>query len=124
MKIDKRKIDKWISLKDALAKIKTEEAELRREIVTAIAQTTAPGTYTLDNPFGTLKAVVKTNFTIDEKIYQSIHHKLTNAEIEAVKLKPELIIKNFKTLDPTAILRQAVIEKPAMPTLTFTEAKK
>ena len=124
MTLTKSKIEKWIALKDALTQLKKEEATLRQDLVVAIARTTAPGTYTLEQPFGTLKAVVKTNFTLDEAIYQSIHHKLTQAEIAAVKLKPELILKNFKTLAPTAALRQAVTEKPAMPTLTFTEAKK
>ena len=98
--------------------------DLRKQLVQAVCQgETEAKSYKEELADGVLIATLKHNYSLDLAAYEQIERKLTARELDAINVKPVLKLKEFKLLDEKSILRKAVIEKPATPTLTWKEKK-
>lgn len=113
-------LKKWLAAKTSLAAAKTLEMGLRKQLVEAVCQgATEPKAYKEELAGGVLTATIKHNYSLDLAAYEQIERKLSNAEMDAINIKPVLKLKEFKLLDEKSILRKVVIEKPAAPTLNW-----
>ena len=115
-------IAKWKHLATELKKLKVQEAELRRELCEIYLHDqpleNGRATAKLHDGHYAVKAVQTLGYTIDQGALSAIWDHLTDEEKSCIKLKPELILSNFKKLPATALLNEAVVSRLAMPTLT------
>ena len=118
--INKLSVDKWLKAKDELDVAKLKEMTLRKALAASVINNeVAPKAYHVEVAHGRLTATLKHNFKIDMGVYTKIEHKLKSNELDCIKLDPKLKLKEFNLLDKKSLLRKAVIETPATPTLTF-----
>lgn len=122
--IELTKIEQWIDLDDTLKRVKEQEMELRKEICAEIHQgSTAKGTEIFNAHGYEIKAVNKTNPSLDKEALDSIKDNLNEAANNCLKYEPSLIAKELKNLPDENLLWQVIEEKPAAPTLTIKVKK-
>lgn len=113
-----KNIKKWIKLSAKLKEIKKEEMELRVAIASAVrgAQTLPINIKKKSN--GTeIQVLQKEIFNIDAEVLHAIENELSQDEVKAIKYKPSLIMKAYNKLPSNSLLDEAVITKPASPTI-------
>lgn len=113
-------IQQWYTLKQELARIKKEEAALRRRICETLFNG-RQGEFTVETETDdyTLKATSKVSRSIDETTLKSLLPELSEEEKTCVRWKASLDTRRWRKLPDNSLLNQAVVEKPAMPTLTL-----
>lgn len=118
MNVNVDKILEWKQMASQLKQIKEAEAKMRREIVSEIC----------GDEYGSKKVVVegyeikannKVTTSLDAHAFMAIDDELTAEEKLAVKHTPSLIMANYKKLPSHSLLHDAVVVKPAMPTLSI-----
>jgi hypothetical protein len=126
-------ITEWYSLTKEIEAFKEKqmkrEMELRRLLVAALFQTPAEGTQYEDMPAGwRLKLQYKIDRKVDEAALPAVKDRLreigVNPDLYVVN-KPELSLTSYRLLteEQRQILDQALIIKPASPTLELVPPK-
>ena len=111
--------DLAIQLKD----IKEREMILRIKISKALNKDQTPGTANYDQDGMRVKLKVANNTSIDQEelISLMVRGLLTEDERTLIRTKYDLKLGDYKKADfDTSILEEAIIVKPAAPTLTIT----
>lgn len=115
-------IHKWKELSTRLKQIKEEEADLRRaiceEIIAGAEMTNGRVTVKDYLDDYAVKAVQTLSYTIDVAALGTIWEGLSQAEQDAVVMKPSLSLAAYKKLPEDALLHEAVVSRLAMPTLS------
>lgn len=114
-------IDAWKKLSQKLKALKTQEAEIRRDIceqILADAEMTNGRVTVKDNYDGyAIKATQTLSYTIDVGVLGTVWEALSYAEKDCVVMKPSLSLAAYKQLPPDSLLHEAVVTRLAMPTL-------
>ena len=116
--------DQWLEA-NAKRKYYSElERKLRLEIVEPLIENVPTGTHNYKTKEGyVLKASKKVSVSIDKDGLAFIEDDLSDEEKDAIRWKPELDAKKYKELDDHDVLDQAIVVKPAMPSLVITHAE-
>lgn len=115
--MDKSKVLEWMKLAADLKNLKAKEMELRKELCEEVLGDKVKGTDHLIVEGLDLAATGKVNTTLDPEMLQSIWNDLSQKERDCIVHKPSLVAKNYKDLDGTSTLHQAVTTKPGAPSL-------
>jgi hypothetical protein len=121
------KVEQWQDVAARLKALKTEEADLRRDLAAGVigeipmknGRVTVRGTYE-GIP---VKAVQELGYTLDLAALASVWNDLSPEDKEAIKLKPTLQTGKYKKLEKDSLLHEAVITKLSMPTFEVSEVK-
>ncbi len=118
--MDRDTLEHYRFLKDELIRIKEEEMTLRLAILEDIFPNSSAGTFNEDfGPFK-VKGVFKNTISIDSEGWLDYEDQMTDAERCCVKLKPSIILANYKKLElheATGLLDDIVTTKPATPSI-------
>lgn len=109
----------WIEAKAELDKWKKVESDLRIKICDHFLEGASVGTHNFTAGSFKIKAVKSINTSIDESELSFIWDDLTEEEQDCVKYKPSLVAKNYKECEDHSTLDQAIVTKPAMPSLSI-----
>lgn len=117
-------IAEWRELAVKLKVIKSKEATMRREIcgVLMADQDISSGRATVKTHLEgfNLKAVQTLSYSLDKAALGSVWNSLSEVEKSAIKMVPEIKLKEYKALPADSLLHEAITSKPAMPTLEAT----
>jgi len=127
-------IEAWNEVKSELSHLKDEESSLRERVYKEIFNSNEKnGTHYIDLSNGyRLKLVCKTNFNfVDAESLESACDKLNSTPEgfviaqRLVKWTPELVLSEYKKLlsDHKFIIDEALVTKPAKPTIELVEPK-
>ena len=108
----------WINAKSKLDYWKKKEQELRIKITDPLLKGESIGTHTTIKDQFKIKTTKKVYHAIDNDILTEIWDDLSEDEQQAIKFKPELLLKEYKTIDHET-LDDCITVKPAMPSLTI-----
>ena len=118
-------IAKWKELELSLKVLKSKEADMRRVICSYIInkKEMVKGRVTVkDRVEGyDVKATQTLNYSFDLAVLGTVWKELTQAEKDCVKMKPEIVLGDYKKLPDDSLLHEAVITKLGMPTLDVEE---
>ncbi len=121
------KLAQWHELTQQLEQVKAKELKLRNELFGQFYPSPNEGTNTVDLPDDwKLKGVYKLNRNIDEAVLPITLSKMKEgAEDRLIKYKPELVLKNYRTLEEEQkkILESALIIKPGTPSMKLVPPK-
>lgn len=120
--MDLERIEKYRSVKLALEMIKKEELELRLEILEDLFPSASAGTFNEHLGEYKVKGTFRNNINIDADAYFDYEDQMTDAERCCVKLKPSIVLANFKNLEAhqaTGLLEDIVTIKPGLPSLSI-----
>lgn len=117
--MSEKKYKKWLGLQQQLAKIKAEELMLRKEICADLFDG-EQGEFKVNKETRNLIVVATSKVTrsLDNEALSTMMSDLSDEEKDCVKFKPSLDTRKWRKLPEDCLLNQAVIEKPATPTLT------
>lgn len=112
------KYKKWLALRQQLQKVKDEELMLRKEICVELFDG-ATGEFKAKRETKNLivEATSKVTRSLDEEALRSISDNLNDEERECLKYKASLDTRKWRKLPDDSLLHEAVVEKPATPTL-------
>ena len=105
-----------------LKEIKKKEMEMRRNICDKLLEGRNVGTHNFSMEGFSMKAVKKVSYSVDQEMVAHFleEDELNEHEVEMIRTKYELALKNFKDgADHLGVLEDAVIVKPATPSLTI-----
>lgn len=111
----------WKQLCSKLKIMKEEEMELRKKIAAFYFQDPKIGTNTHKQDGVVIKFKKSLNISVDAAVLPAVLKELPDDyEQHLVKYKPELMLKNYKTLpaDSKAIFDECLIVKDASPSIT------
>lgn len=111
-------LERWRDMSMRLKKLKEEEMALRKEICGKIlAGMSLPATK--KHEFNGMRITAKgaLSYNVDEAVLKSVWNELGGIEKQAIKWKPSIVMKTFKDLPESSMLMEAIITKPAAPTL-------
>jgi len=114
---------KWEHMSQELKELKAKEMELRKEICKEFVNSIPSWqegkirVKTSVNPFN-VKVEQGLNYKLNTQVLAQIWDDLSTEERECIKLKPVLIEPEYKTLDDSAILHEAVTTSLSAPVLT------
>jgi hypothetical protein len=100
-----------------LAKAKEVEMIIRLLICDALISHSPLGTNKFLIDGYAITAVKKINYNLDKELLESKVKYFTEEELECIRWKPELAMKNYKALDDTSALDEVIITTPATPSL-------
>lgn len=108
-------LNAWLKAKEKLARVKETELTLRNQIIEQFNPTKKEGSET--RIFGGAKTTVKTsiNYTVNEAELTMIWDNLSDEEKSAVRFKPDIVAKNYRSLPDSSALRFVVTAKPGQP---------
>lgn len=108
----------WYSLLMKLQDIKEQEMKLRKELCENLFNGKV-GRFVVTDKFPEFKAKATSKVTtsLDEDVLKEMYEELSELEQAAIKFKPTLVAKQYNKLPLTSLLHEAVIQKPATPTL-------
>lgn len=114
---------------EAQAKLKfwkAKELTIRNEILEEMAGPKDEGAVSKTVDGLKITATYKMTRNVDEAVLDSIIDKLTDEELECVKFKPTVILKNYRKLEDEgkSKLLDAVILKPSQGSVSIKEVKK
>lgn len=115
-------IAQWKQMSKDLAELKREEMKLRKTICNKILNGMGrPATKTVKIAGERVQAKALVTLNLDESSLNAFFKELNDQEKSAVKYKPGLIMARYKDLPGSSLLHEAVIEKPAAPTLKIVD---
>lgn len=114
------KLKKYAEVKAELTRLKKLEMDLRIEIVEEFAKDNPPGTYPFTSGKANIKIAKKLTYKFDKDKFDETWHKMTEAEQEAVKWTPSLVLTKYKELNNPELLTSCLYTKDAAPTVTVT----
>lgn len=108
----------WYSLLVKLQNVKEQEMKLREELCENLFNGKV-GRFVVTDKFPdfNIKATSKVTTALDEDILKDMYEDLSELEQAAIKFKPSLVAKQYNKLPAESLLHEAVIQKPATPTL-------
>lgn len=114
---------------EAQAKLKfwkAKELTIRNEILEEMAGPKDEGAVSKTVDGLKITATYKMTRNVDEAVLDSIIDKLTDEELECVKFKPTVVLKNYRKLEDEgkSKLLDAVILKPSQGSVSIKEVKK
>lgn len=114
-------IELWYKAQQDLKELKAHEAKLRRAICEDMFDG-QQGSFKvkISNAAYDIVATSRITTSLDMSVYEGLVNRLSEAELACIKYKPSLIAKNYKQLPPLSLLDEAIVTKPAMPTLKLT----
>lgn len=113
-----KKFDEWMEAKSKFDHYKSLENKLRKEICDHLLEGKITGTHNFDDfPGYRVKAVKKVSHSIDNDVLSFIYDEMTKEEQECIDFKPNLSISKYKKLEDHSVIDDAIIVKPAMPSL-------
>jgi hypothetical protein len=108
----------WYQLSLELKQLKEKEMKLRKELCEDMFDgKVGRFVVTKDTPDYKVKATSKVTTQLDEDVLKDMYDDLSEIERAAVKFKPSLVAKQYNKLSVESMLHEAVIQKPATPTL-------
>jgi len=110
---------RWKEAKDALDRYKEEELRLRKEVLSHFKEQKAGTTTYYVSDGSRLKVTKGVNYTVDEDMFSLIEDDLQDDELDAVRVKHELRLREYNKLPEDSILRTAVTAKPALPSVEW-----
>ena len=123
------KLSEWMKVSEELKVLKEKEIKLRKEVFQQFFPTPMEGTTNVELEDGwVLKGVHKINRNVDEAALPAVQRELAKHKVsidELVRFKPELVIANYRKLDPKwlKILDQAIVSTEGSPSLTLVPPK-
>lgn len=105
-----------------MRELKKRELVLRNEICDKLLEGRNIGTHNFSMEGFSVKAVKKVSYSLDQEMvaHYLAEDELNEYEIEMIRTKYELGIKNFKAgADHIGVLEDAITVKPSLPTLTI-----
>lgn len=115
------KIEKWIEAEAKLVHYKALETVLRREIADDLLEGKKTGTHNFSKLGYAIKAVKKTNTTIDRVALEALYDDFSEEEAKAIKFSPSLVTAKYNKLEHHDMIDHCLIVKPGMPTLSITK---
>ena len=116
-------VKEWITHKDKLAQVKSDELESRNKICDHILQGKLKGAKKGVIGIYTLTATAKLGQKIDEDELKVIWPDLSPIEKKCIKFDPRIIAKEYKDIPADSIINQAIETKPGTPTLELKSVK-
>ena len=108
----------WMEAKAKFDHYKSLENKLRIEICDELLENKTTGTHNFTDFDGyRVKAVKKVSHNIDKEVLGFIYDEMSAEEQEAINFKPELSVSKYKKLEDHSVIDNAIIVKPAMPSL-------
>ena len=108
----------WHILDANLKRLKKEEADLRRKLCADLFEGRQGNFKAIEEHDGIkVTATSKTTTKLDVEAYNQIHGELTQEDKNCVEFKPTLKKRDYNKLSEDSLLHEAIVEKPAMPTL-------
>lgn len=109
----------WLELSNKLKKTKADELKMRKELCADIfGMTPAPAKKKFVTESGyEVKAESNVNHKLDKDVVNQLFKDFTDADKNALKFIPDLVMKFYKTLPEDSILHEAVTVNPSTPTL-------
>ena len=107
-------------MKAQLLKLKDEEMALRVKIVNKLTKTDSdPGTKNIRRDGFRIKIKLGLNYTLDQVELQRLidEDSLTEEELDCIRTKYELKLREYKAADNPETLNDVIVVKPAAPTL-------
>lgn len=123
-------IERWYIVQEQLSKLKNEEQLLRQKIFNGMFPDPKEGTNSVDLADGfVIKGKRVINRTVDEAAFKSSIEELAKNGIatdQIVKFKPELVIKEYRTLTDKqrSLFDFVLIIKDGMPGLEIMQPKR
>ena len=114
---------RWLKVKEKLTRIKNEEIDLRKKLVSSFADENVAGTYKKTLNTHVFTASIGRNYKVAADDLTPIWAKLTPEEKDCIDYKPSVKVSAFKALPPQSLLAKVVVETPATPTLEFKLVK-
>jgi hypothetical protein len=113
-------LEEYRVLAGELKLLKQKENQMRRDICSILLRGRHVGTHTFALHGFEVKAVRKNNLSFDQELVADLiaSEQLTNEELRAIRTKYEVNKRNYDELDDGSALDEAIVSKPAMPTLT------
>lgn len=116
--MDTQYIDEWLALKQRMAADSARELELREYITATMLQGKTTGSVRTIFDNVELKATAKQYTNVDTVALDMVFKDLTETERNALRYKPEFIMREYNKLPPDSLLRSKVgVVKQAKPTL-------
>jgi hypothetical protein len=102
-----------------LKNIKDREMELRVKIADRLGKGLDPGTHNFIRDGFRVKLKLGLNYSLDQSAVHELiaEELLSDEELDAIRTKYELKLTDYKSLDNSETLDDAIIVKPAAPTL-------
>lgn len=121
--VNRKLIEEYSVLKEALAGLKKEEADMRISILEELFTSANVGTFNAVVGDFAIKGVFKNNYRLNAKEYEAMvaANILSADELACVVLKPTLSLRDYNACDATNSLDECITVSPAMPTLTIKE---
>ena len=112
---------KWHKMAEELKELKKAEQILRRELCDELFDG-KHGEFTVSRDTDNFSVTAKSRVTrsIDELVLDTIEAELSPQEQACIKRKASLVLAPYRKLPETSILKEAITEKPAMPSLSIT----
>ena len=120
--IDLKKLAEYKEVKSELGRVKANEMRLRLEILEDMFPNASAGTMNETLGQYKVKGTFRNTTTIDADAYFDYEDQMTDAERCCVKLKPSIILANYKDLEnheTSGLLDDIITIKPATPALTL-----
>ncbi len=115
-------LDKWINVSTQLKALREEETKIRRYLCEALflgrLGEESAKFETTDYKFEAKNVVSR---SVDSGVLQAIMDELSETEKACISYTPKLALRKYRKLSNDSLLQEAVIEKPGMPQLKFTE---
>ncbi len=109
----------WIDAKAQLDHWKKVEKEMRETICEHFLEGKTVGVHTFHPTGFKVKATKKITTSLDGKVLSAMWDDLSDAEQGCVTFKPTLVAGKYKQCGNHETLDQALVTKPAMPTLSI-----
>lgn len=102
-----------------LAIAKRAEMDLRLKVAKLFEDKSA-GTRGIEIDGILVKATFKDNITVDRNALDEIIDDLSSEEIACLDFKPNIKLREFKQLEDSGLLEEALVIKPATPSIKVT----
>jgi hypothetical protein len=109
-----------MAVQSQLKVLKAQESEMRKDLALKILENQGIGTHSFASGHFMCKATKKVSYTIDRATLEEFWDDMTDAEQDAIDLKPTLKLKNYKALTDSDMIDESLIVKPSMPSLVIS----
>jgi len=118
----KSKLKQWQRINSQLARLKRDELKLRKELCAHILSGTHYPERTKVEVDGFIFTIEqKLIYNIDQAVLSQVWTKLDVTEQSAFKFEPKLVMKMYNEVGSNSLIQEAIITKPATPTIKVKE---